>query len=62
MLKRWAILVGLTAGLAVGTSAIAGGADCASKQTQATVPSAEKSAAQSQSTTTETGKQNSAAN
>ena len=62
MLKRWAIWVGLAAGIAVGSSAIAGGADCASKQTQAAVPSADKSAAQSQSTTTETGKQGTAAN
>jgi hypothetical protein len=63
MLKQWAIVIGLSAGIAVGTSAIAGGDECASKQTRAdTTVSAEKSAAQSQSTTTEKTKQDVAAN
>ena len=62
MLKRWAILVVLSTGIAVGTSAVAGGADCASKQNEAAAPSAEKSAAQSQTTTTEKGKTDTAAN
>jgi hypothetical protein len=63
MLKQWAILIGLSAGIAVGTSAIAGGDECASKQTRAdSAVSADKSAAQSQSTTTEKSKQDVAAN
>ncbi len=51
MLKQWAISIGLAAGLAMSAAAIAGGDDCPGKQTSAdkAVPSAEKSAAQSQS-------------
>jgi hypothetical protein len=58
MLKLWAILIGLSAALVLGTPAIAGGDDCASKQNRAdnAAPAAEKSAAQSQSTTTEKSK------
>lgn len=65
MLKQWAILIGLWAGLAAGTSAIAGGDECASKQVRAdkAVPSAGQSAAQSQSTASEEkSKQDVAAN
>ncbi len=64
MLKQWAIVIGLSAGIAVGTSAMAGGDECASKQTRAdNAVSADKSAAaQSQSATTEKSKQEVAAN
>ena len=50
MLKQWAIVIGLSTGIAASTSAIAGGDECASKQVRAdkAVPSAEQSTAQSQ--------------
>jgi len=64
MLKQWAILIGLSVGLAMSASVIAGGEECASKQNRAEIaaPAAEKSAAQSQSATGEKNKQEMAAN
>ena len=64
MLKQWAVLIGLSAGIAVGGAALAGGDECASKQTRAdnAAPSTDKSAAQSQSTTAEKSKQDMATN
>lgn len=59
MLKQWAISIGFAAGLALGTSAIAAGDECAAKQHSAdkAVPAAEKTAAPAASTATEGNKQ-----
>ena len=63
MLKDWAILIVLSAGVGVSAPAFADGEDCASKQNRAerAAPAAEKSAAQSQSAS-EKSKQEVAAN
>jgi hypothetical protein len=64
MVKQWVILIGLSAGLAMGSSAIAGGDECAAKHTRAdkAAPTAEKTAAQSQSAASDESKQAVAAN
>ena len=55
MLKKWSILVGLSAALAMSASAFAGGEECASKQNRVekAAPATEKTAAQSEGATGE---------
>lgn len=64
MLKQWAILIVLSAGVGVGAPAFADGEDCASKQNRAekAAPAAERSAAQSRSASGEKNEQEVAAN